>query len=522
MLKEQKPIKKTSETHPLQIAEVRPGVTTGRVGITFCPGKKQAYSVSGPWDRNLEADLCRIEEWGACAVVTLIEEHEFTALSVDGLGDAVRQKHMVWYHLPIRDVSVPDQKFEQAWEVAGQQLLGLLSRGFDIVVHCKGGLGRAGTIAARLLIELGVDPVDAIASVRAVRSGAIETFEQEQYVKAQRRPAITSPERSPSHRRDRAIGALVGLAVGDAVGTTLEFTSRDRARRLIDMIGGGPFGLKAGQWTDDTALALALADSLIACEGIDEADLMERFARWRDQGAYSCTGTCFDVGITTAGAIDRFKRTGEPIAGPISPATAGNGSLMRLAPVALAHLSDPERRRDAAARQSRTTHGAPAAVAACTAYADLLADIINGYPLTEALDYLASSASDLSVPEIRAVAQGSWRGKSRSKVKGSGYVVESLEAAIWSVARTATFEDAVLTAANLGDDADTTAAITGQLAGAVYGLSAIPELWLAKLAWRDRIVDLSERLLALDRQSPGDLGGQVLADPVSTPRAASS
>lgn len=498
---------KTSETHPLQIAEVRPGTTTGRVGITFCPGKKQAYSVSGPWDRDLEADLRRIEEWGACAVVTLLEEHEFAELSVNGLGDAVRQKHMAWYHLPIRDVSVPDQKFEQAWEVAGQQLRGLLSRGFDIVVHCKGGLGRAGTIAARLLVEMGVDPDDAIKSVRAVRPGAIETEEQERYVRTRHPPAMTNPDISPSHRRDRAIGALVGLAVGDAVGTTLEFTPRDSATRLTDMIGGGHFGLEAGQWTDDTAMALALSDSLIECKGIDEADLMERFARWRDHGAYSCTGTCIDVGITTAGAIDRFLRTGDPIAGPISPATAGNGSLMRLAPVALAHLSDPARRRDAAARQSRTTHGAPAAVAACIAFADLLADIINGYSLTEALDHLASRASDVSVPEIRAVAQGSWRGKSRSMVKGSGYVVESLEAAIWSVARTATFEDAVLTAANLGDDADTTAAIAGQMAGAVYGLSAIPQPWLVKLAWRDQIVKTAERLLALDRQSLGELGG---------------
>jgi ADP-ribosyl-[dinitrogen reductase] hydrolase len=136
-------------------------------------------------------------------------------------------------------------------------------------------------------------------------------------------------------RRDRAIGALIGLVVGDAVGTTLEFTSRDTYARLTDMIGGGPFRLERGQWTDDTSMALCLAESLLANRRLDPLDLMRRFCRWRDGGENSCTGRCFDIGGTVSAALSHFERTGDPMAGSSDPNTAGNGSLMRLSPVVI-------------------------------------------------------------------------------------------------------------------------------------------------------------------------------------------
>lgn len=178
--------------------------------------------------------------------------------------------------------------------------------------------------------------------------------------------------------RDRALGAMLGLAVGDAVGTTLEFRQRDTYPLLTDMIGGGPFRLQPGQWTDDTAMALALADNLAEHDGFDPADLMRRFWRWRGEGAYSCTGTCFDVGLTVSSALSRWSRTKEPLAGSIDPQTAGNGSLMRLAPVPVRFWNDAERLRHIAIDQSRTTHGAPEAVSACVAYAELIAEAISG------------------------------------------------------------------------------------------------------------------------------------------------
>lgn len=469
---------RTSLSHPLQIAAVSPGNGHGRIGITFCPGKKQPGALTGAWDRDLGLDLDVIHAFGASALVTLIEDHEIDDLKVHGIGEEAVQRHMDWLHLPIADVSVPGPAFEQAWEAHGAGLRARLRDGFDVVVHCKGGLGRAGTIAARLMIELGMDPAQAIHVVRTARSGAIETRAQEDYALSHRPVMEPAPSIHEDAIRDRAIGALIGLAVGDAVGTTLEFKQRDSYPRLTDMVGGGPFRLKPGQWTDDTSMALALADSLLEGHPFDPADLMRRFVAWRDEGAYSCTGTCFDIGMTVSSALSRWQRTGDPIAGSTDPNSAGNGSLMRLSPVAIRHWRDRETLRHIAALQSGTTHGAPEAVSACVAYAELIADAIAGEPRHAVL---APRQTD-HAGRIAEIVGGAWRGAMRHDIGSSGYVAHSLEAALWSIGRTSDFHSAVLTAANLGGDADTTAAVAGQLAGALYGASGIPEEWLAKLA----------------------------------------
>ncbi|WP_027442567.1 ADP-ribosylglycohydrolase family protein [Erythrobacter cryptus] len=482
---------RTSHTHPLQIAAITPQPGFGTIGITFCPGKKQPHAMSGGWDRDLGLDLDVIADFGAAAVVTLIEPHEMRALGVEDLGSEVAARHMDWLHLPIPDVSVPDAGFEATWRVHGPGLRARLRHGFNILVHCKGGLGRAGTIAVRLLVELGWPADEAIAAVRAVRPGAIETPAQEAHVRQQARVEESAPCQSDAAIRDRAIGALLGLAVGDAVGTTLEFKPRGSYPRLTDMIGGGPFGLKPGQWTDDTAMALALADSLYVAAEFDPEDLMRRFVDWRDEGTYSCTETCFDIGITTNDALNRWQRSGDPYAGATDPNTAGNGSLMRLAPVAIRFWRDPEALRRVAALQSRTTHGAPEAVSACVAYAELLAKAIAGVPAHEVL----SPRSGDYAGAIAAIMAGSWRGKARREIASSGYVAHSLEAALWSVARTSDFRSAILLAANLGGDADTTAAIAGQLAGALYGASGIPQEWLGMLAWKPRIEGMAHSLI---------------------------
>ncbi len=185
--------------------------------------------------------------------------------------------------------------------------------------------------------------------------------------------------------RNRALGAFIGLAVGDALGTTLEFEARDAKAPVYDMVGGGPFDLLPGQWTDDTSMALCLGDSLIACGGLNERDLMERFCRWYQAGENSCTGGCFDIGITTRDALDHFRRTEDPLAGPTDARTAGNGSIMRLAPMALRYWNELERLRDVSRRQSYTTHGADEAVDACDALATVLASLIAGKPLRDVL-----------------------------------------------------------------------------------------------------------------------------------------
>lgn len=481
---------RTSLSHPLQISSVSAGAGLGRIGITFCPGKKQPFAMTGAWERDLGMDIKAIADWGASAVITLVEDHELETLGVTEIGREIAAAHMDWMHLPIPDVSAPGLDFERAWQLHGEGIRGRLRDGFDVVVHCKGGLGRAGTVAARLLAELGIEPDDAIREVRATRPGALEVEEQERHVLA-----LTGvPEHQPSTEadaiRDRAVGALLGLAIGDALGTTLEFRGRDTYAPLRGIVGGGPFGLKAGQWTDDTAMALALADSLLASDAFDETDLMERFVRWKETGEYSCTGDCFDIGSTTSTALSKYKRTGNPIAGSIEPSTAGNGSLMRLSPVAIRHWRDRETLRHVAARQSATTHGAPEAVSACVVYADMIADAIAG----ERRSTVLRDRQEPFPGKIRAIMRGSWRGKHRDQVQSSGYVAHSLEASLWCIGRTADFASAVLLAANLGGDADTTAAITGQLAGAIYGASAIPAAWLGKIAWASEIREKAEGL----------------------------
>jgi ADP-ribosyl-[dinitrogen reductase] hydrolase len=288
---------------------------------------------------------------------------------------------------------------------------------------------------------------------------------------------------------DRGIGALLGLAAGDAVGTTLEFTTRDRRAPLTDMVGGGPFHLKAGEWTDDTSMALCLADSLLACDALDPRDLMDRFVRWYRHGENSVNGRCFDIGVQTRRALESYERTGIALAGPTDASSGGNGSIMRLSPVAIRWHRDVARARDEAREQSRTTHGAPEPVDACALLAEILVDAIvtgdNEYVLR------ARSATE---PKIDAIARGGWR-RSRDEIRSSGYVVDTLEAALWAVNESGSFEQAVLLAANLGDDADTVAAVTGQIAGALWGRAGIPAHWLDKLAWRESIEDRAERLV---------------------------
>jgi ADP-ribosyl-[dinitrogen reductase] hydrolase len=237
-------------------------------------------------------------------------------------------------------------------------------------------------------------------------------------------------------------------------------------------------------------MALALADSLLKRPELDKQDLMQRFCAWQTQGDYSCTGRCFDIGLTVSAALQKYRQTEQPIAGSTDPMSAGNGSLMRLAPVAVLYWNRKEQLASVAARQSATTHGAGEAVSACVAYGAILSDAIAG----ELRSAVMRRRSETYTGKIKSIVEGSWRGKSRDEVRGSGYVADSLEAALWSVGRTGDFRTAVLIAANLGEDADTTAAITGQLAGALYGASGIPAEWLEKLAWQAKIGSVAERL----------------------------
>jgi len=284
---------------------------------------------------------------------------------------------------------------------------------------------------------------------------------------------------------DRSRGSLLGLAMGDAVGTTLEFRQRDELV-VSDMVGGGPSSLQAGHWTDDTSMACCLAYSLIKRNGFDPMHVMQSFATWYRHGAYSPTGACFDIGGTTRAAIERFLLTGEVFAGSTDPDTAGNGSLMRLAPIPLYYADDFAIGVEMAAESSRLTHGAIEAVDACRYLAALIYGALQGESKAQLLGTLYSPVPGYwtSFPlaeRIEAIARGSYKNKTRSQIRSSGYVVDTLEAALWAFYRADDYRTGLLNAVNLAGDADTVGAVYGQLAGAFYGETRLPIAWILKL-----------------------------------------
>ena len=307
--------------------------------------------------------------------------------------------------------------------------------------------------------------------------------------------------------RDRYLGALVGLAAGDALGTTAEFKARGSFEPVRDMVGGGAFGLPPGYWTDDTSMALCLAESLVETGGFDAHDQMTRYVRWWRDGHWSSTGTCFDIGSTTARALERFLGTGDPMAGSPHSRSGGNGSLMRLAPVPLRYAQDPFDAVRFSAASSRTTHAAPEAVDACRFFAALLVGALEGRQKRELLMPRFAPAGvdwqrDPLAPAIDAIAAGSFHAKVDDDIASTGYVVHTLEAALWAFARTSSFREGAILAVNLGEDADTTGAVYGQLAGAYYGAEGIPEEWRAQLVKRDDIERLAAALWAAARSGP--------------------
>jgi ADP-ribosyl-[dinitrogen reductase] hydrolase len=285
-------------------------------------------------------------------------------------------------------------------------------------------------------------------------------------------------------------GCLLGLAVGDALGTALEFSPPGTFTPLADLIGGGPFHLKRGQWTDDTSMALCLATSLIERRGFDPIDQLERYVRWWREGYLSSTGTCFDIGGTVRSALTRFLQTREPYPGSTDPHMAGNGSIMRLAPVVLYYAQQPEQAIHFSVESSRITHGAAEAIDACRYFASLMLAALNGKSKEEVLRHKNAPFA----PKIAAIAAGSFKRKQPPEIRGTGYVVDSLEATLWAFYHSRDFREGALLAVNLGDDADTTGAVYGQLAGAFYGEENIPAAWRDTIAQRELIVELAEKL----------------------------
>ena len=476
---------------------------------TYWVVPRQFLAGEYPGDKDRVKARKKINQFLAAGVRHFVDLTEFGELvPYDSiLSEEARNASITatYQRFPIRDNSVPSDSEHLA------EILFAIDRrireGGAVYLHCWGGVGRTGLVVACWLQEHGRTPDDALAELSAKWSTVEKIY---------RKPE--SPETPtqvdwiriwPQRRRsvqqlmlcDRYRGALLGLAVGDALGTTLEFKAPGTFKPIADMIGGGPFGLQPGEWTDDTSMALCLAESLTEKRSFDPADQMDRYCRWWQEGYLSSTGTCFDIGVTVRKSLESYLRSGEPFAGPTDAFTAGNGSLMRLAPLPLAFRRNVALAIHNAGESSRTTHGARTAVDACRYFAGLLIGALQGRSKEDLLSSFFCPAPDRDywhryslTPEIAEIANGSFKQRKPPEIIGSGFVVRSLEAALWAFYRSDSFREGALRAVNLGDDADTTGAIYGQLAGAFYGVDAIPQAWIERLALRELICEKAATL----------------------------
>ena len=306
--------------------------------------------------------------------------------------------------------------------------------------------------------------------------------------------------------KQRFEGALLGLATSDALGVPTAFKSPGQFAPVSDMQGGGAFSLAPGVWTKHTSMALCLAESIIETRSFDPTDQLERYLRWWRTGHLSSTGDCIDVDTTMKAALRRFERNQEAYSGSTSFGTAGNGSLTRVVPVALVYVQRPLEALQKASLSSRTTHAAIEPMDACRYLTALILGALRGQPKKVLLEPRYSPIADVwekspLVPLVDAVAAGSFREKEPPEITAGSFVVTSLEAALWAFCNSNSFEEGALLAVNLGEDSEAVGAIYGQLAGAYYGVNAIPGRWLERLAKLTLLQDMSQKLFELAKKT---------------------
>jgi ADP-ribosyl-[dinitrogen reductase] hydrolase len=295
--------------------------------------------------------------------------------------------------------------------------------------------------------------------------------------------------------QDRYRGVLLGLACGDALGGPLEFKSREEIAEtypggLRDFVGGGWLSLEPGEITDDTQMTLALAKSLAEYPSLKMDDLVARFLAWS-------AGKPKDIGLTTRAALNALEAgapwdvAGTKVVGFASGSAAGNGSVMRCAPVALRFRTDPARLVSASRDSARVTHADPRCQWAAVSVNQGIAYLLNGGKIDQVIETASAGIEEKeTLSALRKV-----RDLKREQVRSGGFVLDTMQAAYWSLLQTDSLEEAVVKAVNLGGDTDTTGAVTGALAGAAYGVSAIPERWLDRVQYRAELTDLADRLL---------------------------
>ena len=516
---------KTSRSHPLRVDNLAIGGLSGVIGLTFCPGKKQRGALSGDWDRDLAADLEAIKCSGAQALVTLMETDELTAVRVPvtELGEKAASIGLEWHHLPIRDVDVPDERFEDLWTYSGIRLRSLLVKGEKVVIHCLGGLGRTGTIAGRLLVEFGVTSSDAISAIRSARAGTIETRKQEEYVNNCKPLASARMARS---REEKVLGVLLGGAVGDAFGYEVEFDSIIKIRSRFGASGITEPILHNGKLivSDDTQMTLFTLEGILQAlskGGLSVKSFVDSirlaYLDWlRTQGG-SVGGKGWLAaqpemharrapGNTCMSALDAGGKGS--INHPLNN-SKGCGGVMRVAPIGLVSKGlKPGQTFQLAAETAACTHGHPSGYLSAGAMAAMVRFLAEGADLRSAADqslailrsYDRHEETEAAIKKAIALAGQSCGDRAAAvETLGGGWVgEEALAIGLYAALSARSFVEAIRIATNHSGDSDSTAAIAGQLWGAMNGLDDIPHTWVSAL-------DVLLPLLHLARQLFGDL-----------------
>ena len=452
-------------------------------------------------EREVERRLGVLLQAGFDAFVDLTEPGELPAY--DGyLPASVR-----YFRRPIPDHGVPRAPEHMA-EILAEIESGLNS-GRRIYVHCRAGIGRTGTVVACHLVEGGLGGEAALLKLNelwqqneraASWPDVPETREQSDFVRdwgaradPTRAPAVMDAARS---LRDRFQGALIGLAVGDALAAHTQFRKPGTFAPVGDLLGGGPFELPRGAWTDDTAMALLLAESLAEREGFDALDQVQRYARWQREGYGSATGQCVGISANVARSLANALYKRQPFAGSHDPDQLDKDPLSRVAPVVMFFLADAPTAIARAAEAARVTAQAPLVLDCVRLFAAMLHAALSGRDRAEVLRPPRRLwETPTTRPEVVALADGTLSRRDPAQITGGGGILQALEAALWAFERSASFREGALFAANLGRDCDVVAAVHGQLAGAYHGVSAIPGIWRNSLMKQEVVIDRADRLL---------------------------
>ena len=432
--------------------------------------------------------LKRLTEAGVAAFIDLTQPGELAPYEAELPAGVLYQRR------PIPDHGLPGEPSQMAAILAS--LRHALAAARPVYLHCRAGIGRTGMVAGCFLAEQGLrgeaalDELDRLwqQSARSAQWPHVpETTGQVEYVRRWTAPVETEadpllePTALAAARglRERFLGALLGLALGDALAAATQFKRPGRFAPVGDLVGGGPFDLPRGAWSDDTAMALCLAESLLECGGFDARDQVERYIRWQQQGYLSATGQCVGITAGTAGALARARWRRQVFSGSHDPEVLDPEPLSRVTPVVMYFFADARQGEEQAAQAARTTCQAPAVLAACRALARALHAALAGRSRPE----IVASATREQLPVRTASGEGG-----ASAPNALGAALETLE-------RTGNFRDALLGAANLGGHSDVIASVTGALAGAHYTASAIPALWRNSLMKQGLIESFGDRLL---------------------------